>query len=70
MNGDVLDITEGKDEPGMNIITWGKKKKEFENQLWYEDKQGILRSKLGDFAIDDSGERIKENHKSQFILLT
>lgn len=41
------------------------------NQLWYEDQQGILRSKLNGFSIDASGEgRTPKIVKSIEVIIT
>ena len=59
-NGKVLDIEGDSEEPGAEVITYDKKKKKkgpVDNQLWYEDYRGVVRSKLGPgFALDSSGE--------------
>nr|2DRY_A Chain A, 29-kDa galactose-binding lectin [Lumbricus terrestris]2DRY_B Chain B, 29-kDa galactose-binding lectin [Lumbricus terrestris]2DRZ_A Chain A, 29-kDa galactose-binding lectin [Lumbricus terrestris]2DRZ_B Chain B, 29-kDa galactose-binding lectin [Lumbricus terrestris]2DS0_A Chain A, 29-kDa galactose-binding lectin [Lumbricus terrestris]2DS0_B Chain B, 29-kDa galactose-binding lectin [Lumbricus terrestris] len=60
LNGKVLDIGGQNPAPGSKIITWDQKKGPTAvNQLWYTDQQGVIRSKLNDFAIDASHEQIE-----------
>ena len=59
-NGKAVDIAGDSEEPGTEIITYDKKKKKkgsVDNQLWFEDRRGVIRSKLGPggFAMDSSG---------------
>lgn len=57
LNGRVLDIEGENRAPGAKILMWDQKRgPTAANQLWYEDQQGILRSKLNEFSIDASGE--------------
>lgn len=55
MNGKVLDIEGGSDAPGTDVIMWHPKDELSDNQLWYEDRKGNIRSKLHDFCLDSSG---------------
>lgn len=60
LNGRVLDIEGENRAPGAKILMWDQKRgPTAANQLWYEDQQGILRSKLNGFSIDASGEEIE-----------
>ena len=52
----VLDIEGGDSSEGTNVITYGKNDDQPDNQLWYEDGNGCIRSKLNDFCIDSRGE--------------
>eukprot|EP00914_Ancora_sagittata_P000406 GHVO01001110.1.p1 GENE.GHVO01001110.1~~GHVO01001110.1.p1 ORF type:complete len:222 (+),score=30.56 GHVO01001110.1:1-666(+) len=58
MHGKVMDVKgwcEGDEPtPGKKIIMYSSKGDAQDNQLWYEDMHGVLRCKLGDFAIDSS----------------
>ena len=55
----VLDIKgwmEGHEpKAGSKVIIYSRKDPLEENQIWYEDMTGVIRSKLGDFAMDSSG---------------
>ena len=55
MNGKVLDIQGGDSGDGANVITYDQKDDQSDNQLWYQDRYGFIRSKLNDFAFDNSG---------------
>merc|ERR1711976_512064 len=52
MNDKVLDIKANDDSPGTEVIMWERKEGLSDNQLWYEDRYGCLRSKMSDLAID------------------
>lgn len=53
--GKVLDVSGGSKSPGAKVILYGKKSSGNENQLWYEDIYGNIRSKLSDdLALDAS----------------
>ncbi|ELT93566.1 hypothetical protein CAPTEDRAFT_21732 [Capitella teleta] len=58
LHGKVLDVKgwcEGDEPtPGKKIIMYSQKDSATENQHWYEDMHGVIRCKLGDFAIDSS----------------
>ncbi|KAI0223847.1 hypothetical protein LSAT2_025046 [Lamellibrachia satsuma] len=54
LNGKVLDVEQSDSSPGARIITWEKKEDAEDNQLWYEDKHGVIRSKLNDLVLDTS----------------
>jgi len=48
----VLDIEGGNRAAGTKLIMWDQGNGD--NQQWYEDKNGLLRSKLHDFVPDGS----------------
>ena len=50
----VLDIEAGNTNPGANVIIYDYNGGQ--NQLFYEDRSGVIRAKINNFAIDDSGE--------------
>ena len=50
LNDKCVDVQGGNFEEGTRIITWDKHGGD--NQQWYEDKNGVIRSKVGDFALD------------------
>ncbi len=58
LNGKVLDIEGANRSPGATVLMWGQKPGVEDNQLWYEDQYGIIKSKLNDFCIDASGKTI------------
>ena len=51
----VLDVRHADPKPGARLIVYADKSDASANQLWYEDKTGIVRSKLNGYAIDTSG---------------
>lgn len=52
MHRKVLDIEGGSSNPGARVIVWPKKTSgDRQNQLWYFDENGIIRSALNDFAL-------------------
>lgn len=56
MNDRVLDVKGAENEPGVKVITYSRNDSEDDNQLWYEDRFGCIRSKMGDWAIDTNGQ--------------
>lgn len=56
MNNKVVDIRGGDPNPGGKAIMYDQQDGYQDNQLWYEDKYGVVRSKLNDFALDSSGK--------------
>merc|ERR1712170_198142 len=52
MNGRVLDVKGNDASPGTKVITYTRNDGLTDNQLWYEDRYGCIRSKLSDLAID------------------
>lgn len=59
MHGKVVDIRGADPSPGGKVITYDQQEGMADNQLWYEDKYGIIRSKLNDFAFDSSEGGLK-----------
>ena len=51
----VMDVRGGSTKPGAKVIIYEDKGDMADNQLWYEDKNGVIRSKLNDYALDGSG---------------
>jgi len=51
-SGRVIDIAEDNSAPGAKIGLYDIQKTD--NQLWYEDREGLIRAKLNDFVFDDS----------------
>lgn len=54
LNGKVLDIRGADSSPGTKVIMYDQNDGMSDNQMWYEDQHGIIRSKMNDFAIDAS----------------
>ena len=54
MHGKVMDIKKQKTEPGTKAVMWEKQEEPVDNQLWYENKYGVIASKLTDFVLDSS----------------
>jgi len=53
LSGKVLDVEGGNARPGARIIVWGQKGGQADNQLWFEDMYGNIRSKLNDAVVLD-----------------
>jgi len=56
MNGKCLDICEEKVEAGGKIITWDRHNPKKNNQLWYLDGKGLLRSSFNDLTISNQAK--------------
>ena len=53
----VLDVKGEKKDSGGDLILYDRKLGEpAGNQLWYEDEDGIIRSKLNGYVLDCAGE--------------
>ena len=50
-----MDVAKAERKAGGKVICWQDKGSMADNQLWYEDKTGVIRSKLNGFAIDAGG---------------
>lgn len=60
MHGKLLDVRGGNTSPGAEVIMYDRHNPPTNNQLFYTDAQGYIRSALNDFAIDAaSGQPIK-----------
>jgi len=56
MHGKVLDIEAGSSQSGAKVVMFDQKDpKSADNQLWFEDRYGNIRSKLNDHLILDAG---------------
>ena len=53
MNGCVLDVEGGDEGSGSDVITYDHN--EQDNQQWYQDRRGFIRSKINDLIWDTSG---------------
>nr|UCK81494.1 ricin lectin domain-containing protein 3 [Arenicola marina] len=56
LHGKTLDVKKANPDEGTKVILWEKKDAVEDNQLWYENKDGLICSKLNDFALDNLGE--------------
>jgi len=52
----VLDVRGADSRAGAKVILYANKGDLADNQLWYEDERGVLRSKMNGFAMDASGD--------------
>jgi Ricin-type beta-trefoil lectin domain-like len=57
LSGLVLDIAGGSREAGTRVITYHQKGGHPDNQLWFEDRFGNIRSKLDDDLVLDASGR-------------
>lgn len=55
-SGKVIDITGASKAAGTKICIYDENRQD--NQLWYEDKNGLIRSKLNDFVFDGSSGEV------------
>ena len=55
-NNKVLDVRGDEASAGAGLIVYDRKPVVSANQVWYEDEQGLLRSKLNGYVIDTSCE--------------
>lgn len=51
-----MDIRGSDAAPGGKVIAYDQLDVLSDNQLWYEDHRGIIRSKLNNYALDSSGQ--------------
>ena len=51
----VVDVRGADSKPGAKVILYTDKGDLADNQLWYEDERGVVRSKMNGFAVDTSG---------------
>jgi len=58
MHGKVLDVYKADDSPGVKVIVWDKDDSGPDNQLWYISRDGLVRSKLNGFVLDNSSGEI------------
>ena len=56
MNGKVLDVKGNDAAAGTAVVLWTQSKPAKDNQLWYEDKDGIIKSKLNNYALDSTSK--------------
>jgi len=60
MNGKVVDIESSNSRSGAKVVMFDQKdRRDADNQLWFEDRYGNIRSKLNErLVLDASGERL------------
>ena len=54
MHGKVLDVCQEQASAGSKVIMFDKKAGLAQNQIWYEDERGVIRSKLNGYVLDSS----------------
>lgn len=60
LNGKVLDIQGGDAEDGAQVILWDQKDVDAaDNQLWWEDRDGLIRSKLNNSTIKSTPQGLE-----------
>jgi len=61
MHGRVLDIAGGKKDAGVKVVMYDKHTPAADNQLWYTDQYGYIRSALNDMTFTNikAGEYLK-----------
>lgn len=63
LNGKVLDVERGSKSPGTKVIMYQQKGGHPDNQLWFQDRFGNIRSKLDDdLVLDAQGGTLRVNH--------
>ncbi len=67
MNGKMVDISGANTDPEAEVIMYGQNGAD--NQQWYQDEEGIIRSKINDFALDASG-RLSHNINISLVYTT
>ena len=65
----VLDICRADPKPGSKVIVFDNKGDLSDNQLWYEDCNGIVRSKLNDYAMDATGNTYNSKLHVEMLLM-
>jgi hypothetical protein len=72
LNGKVLDIERGSKSPGTKVIMYQQKGGHHDNQLWFEDRFGNIRSKLDHNLVLDATDgtlrvnKFEDGHKRRF----
>ena len=55
----VLDVAREDTKAGATVIIYDLNLESKDNQLWYEDQTGAIRSKLNDFLLTASSKRMQ-----------
>ena len=55
MNGKVIDVKKDDGSSGAEVIMFERKSTVCPNQIWYEDENAVIRSKLNGYVLDASG---------------
>ncbi len=58
MNGKVLDVAQANRAVGTKVVMWTKHEGNLAHQLWYEDKNGAIFSKLNELTLNTSSKFI------------
>jgi len=53
LNGKVIDVQHERKEPGAKLVMWDKHTPAKQNQLFYTDPQGFIRSALNDLTFSN-----------------
>ena len=71
MHGKVLDIEGGNPQAGAKVVMFDQKDRhDADNQLWFEDRYGNIRSKLNEHLIlDASGELVSRIFTVQLFVI-
>lgn len=54
LNNKVMDVSGADPNPGSKVVMWERHDTPNDNQLWYEDRNGIIRNKMADLVLDAS----------------
>ncbi len=63
----VMDVEDAETKVGSKVIVHDRNDEQTDNQLWYEDKEGYIRSKLNDFLLTEEGKTILTLILNHFI---
>jgi len=59
MNGKVADVAGASKQAGAKVVMWDQKEASIaDNQLWFEDRYGNIRSKLNEHLILDASGKL------------
>jgi len=61
MHGKVLDVRGSDDGPGADVIMYDQNDDQTDNQLWYEDREGMIHNKMNGFVLDVVDKTLKLN---------
>ena len=56
MHGKVIDVADENRQPGASLAMWPMHDPPRDNQLFYFDSVGTIRSKLNGYAFDSTGQ--------------
>ncbi len=58
MHGKVVDVEKGSRNAGAKVCMWKKREQDNDNQIFWEDKYGNIRSKLNNMVLDTTGKSL------------